>query len=451
WLQQNKVQINQAANEVVQATLTEDGKSYQLILKRNDDRSFDTSCTCRESRYALCKHKVALFLQLLNHFGATYFDSIRNWDTQKNKLLALYGYSLQDDLKGKFEFTEVDGKPILKVLDSSIKKIGQATPEWKAPLHQEPVTTFRGKKLGIVINLKETEFPYFSVELIQGEASEDDPDINGTIEVLDLNKIPGNEDFTPIERELLSLVRKMQKSEIARFIARNSPFGDLWENIHDHHTEWNTENAGLLFEYLHPKLLRLFALQRNQHPVYLFPAGKAFKSGSLIKTAYADHSLQPYIEVKKLKSKGFAKVHLFTERHGTRWTLRSNRLKNPLLFLFDQELVLIHKPADALRLFEWGDDRIIKASEWEDVLNQKLLPLCRFYDIQFDQELVENRYEADPLLKIYLSEQGSYFILKPVFVYGSTEASWNEEASVSSLEDGKLVIIHRNKTKEETY
>ncbi|HNF72987.1 MAG TPA: SNF2 helicase associated domain-containing protein, partial [Chitinophagaceae bacterium] len=147
----------------------------------------------------------------------------------------------------------------------------------------------------------------------------------------------------------------------------------------------------------------------------------------------------------------FAKVHLFTERHGTRWPIRSNRLKNPLLFLFDQELVLIHKPSDALRLFEWGDDQVIKANEWEEVLNQKLLPLCRFYDVQFDQELVENRYEAEPLLKIYLSEQGSYFILKPVFVYGGTEAAWNEEASVSSLEDGKLVIIHRNKPKEEAY
>jgi non-specific serine/threonine protein kinase len=45
-----------------------------------------------------------VFLQLLNSHGPYYFDSIRNWDKEKNKLLEAYGYSLSDDLKGKFEF-----------------------------------------------------------------------------------------------------------------------------------------------------------------------------------------------------------------------------------------------------------------------------------------------------------------------------------------------------------
>ena len=67
--------------------------------------------------------KVIVFLQLLNSYGANYFDSIRNWDKEKNKLLEAYGYSLSDDLKGKFEFTYKDGKPFLRVLDTSIKRV----------------------------------------------------------------------------------------------------------------------------------------------------------------------------------------------------------------------------------------------------------------------------------------------------------------------------------------
>jgi non-specific serine/threonine protein kinase len=54
---------------------------------------------------------VIVFLQLYLKHGANYFDSIRNWDKDKNKLLEAYGYSLNDDLKGKFEFAYKDGKP----------------------------------------------------------------------------------------------------------------------------------------------------------------------------------------------------------------------------------------------------------------------------------------------------------------------------------------------------
>ena len=66
---------------------------------------------------ALCIHKTVLFLQLLNSYGPYYFDTIRNWDKEKNKLLEVYGYSLDEDLKGKFEFAYKEGKPFLRVLD----------------------------------------------------------------------------------------------------------------------------------------------------------------------------------------------------------------------------------------------------------------------------------------------------------------------------------------------
>ncbi len=65
----NQAKIVQAADEKVEALLELDGESFPIKLKRNDDKSFDTSCTCTESRHPLCKHKTALFLQLLNHSG----------------------------------------------------------------------------------------------------------------------------------------------------------------------------------------------------------------------------------------------------------------------------------------------------------------------------------------------------------------------------------------------
>src|SRR4029079_4243136 len=92
-------------------------------LRKNEERNFDTSCDFNDTEHPLCLPKVIVFLQLLNSHGPNYFDSIRNWDKEKNKLLEAYGYSLNDDLKGKFEFVYKEGKPFLRVLDSSIKRV----------------------------------------------------------------------------------------------------------------------------------------------------------------------------------------------------------------------------------------------------------------------------------------------------------------------------------------
>ena len=78
---------------------------------------------------------------MLTKHGANYFDSIRNWDAVKDKLLSIYGYSLKDDLTNKFEFAYENGRPFLRVLDNSIKRV--ATPTELAPkpsyFYKEPV------------------------------------------------------------------------------------------------------------------------------------------------------------------------------------------------------------------------------------------------------------------------------------------------------------------------
>ncbi|RZM00117.1 MAG: hypothetical protein EOO88_58980, partial [Pedobacter sp.] len=122
-LRTNKATINKAVDERVEAELVIDGQTYPLVIQKNDERNFDTSCMCDETMHPLCEHKTLLFLQLLNNYGPNYFDSIRNWDKEKNKLLQIYGYSLEDDLDGKFEFIYKEGKPFLKLLDNSIKRV----------------------------------------------------------------------------------------------------------------------------------------------------------------------------------------------------------------------------------------------------------------------------------------------------------------------------------------
>src|SRR5580704_4824348 len=129
YLRTLRANIDFARDETVKATVDIDGKPFHVAIRKNEERNFDTSCDYEDKDYPLCLPKVIVFLQLLHSHGAYYFDTIRNWDKEKNKLLEAYGYSLSDDLNGKFEFTYKEGKPFLRVLDSSIMRIAPVNAE----------------------------------------------------------------------------------------------------------------------------------------------------------------------------------------------------------------------------------------------------------------------------------------------------------------------------------
>ena len=184
YLRSTRSSILEAKEERVLAELDYEGEKFKVVIQKNEERNFDTSCTCQsDTEHPLCVHKNIVLLQLLHNYGPNYFDSIRNWDKEKNKLLALYGYSLSDDLKGKFEFTYTDSKPFLRVLDTSIKRVSLNPAEnrprpvedqFKPALlltEEEPVMTIL--KMGIVITANELQYPYVQLEAVQGEADED--------------------------------------------------------------------------------------------------------------------------------------------------------------------------------------------------------------------------------------------------------------------------------------
>jgi len=447
----NRVKIQSAANELVQAEAEEERGTYQIKLKRNDDKSFDTSCTCDETRHPLCKHKTALFLQLLNHHGPQYFDTIRNWDSQKNKLLSLYGYSLSDDLSGKFEFYYQDAKPFLKVLDPSIKKVSAA---FNAPPVKEreavpvPVvsTADYSKRIGVVINLQEKVYPYFSIDLVEGEMTPGEERFAGMISKLDLTKYVNPERYVTEDRELLTWGRKLQRAEINRYIAKNSPFGDLWENIIHSADDLSSESKELLYDYIHAKLLKLFNTLGLHNPVYLLPQGKPYRASSLQSVRYRHHQLYPILKVAKGKDQ--VQIDILLHADEEKFAHSENKLNNSLLYLIEDELFLINKAVDAARISVLLDLQKSEQTDWSRTMADHILPLSKHYEVEFEDGLIEYRQATEPVRALQLSEQGSYFIIKPVFQYGDVMAEWNDEHHISRLEDGRVLMIQRDKQAE---
>ncbi|MGZ4049380.1 MAG: SWIM zinc finger family protein, partial [Bacteroidia bacterium] len=264
-LSTNQLNIVSAKNEKVEASLDLHEEKILLIIQKNEERNFDTSCSCGETLHALCKHKTALFLHLLNGYGPYYFDTIRNWDKEKNKLLELYGYSLNEELTGKFEFVYKDGKPFLKVLDPSIKKIApiiaNTTKNYEPARESTEIATdmaLKQKRVAIVFNANQKNFPFFSIDAIQGDYDEEGEKFIGRVEKLDLNKFINTEMFSVGDKQLIQQARKLQQIEINKYLNRNSPFSGFWENIiQQENEELPEETKMLITEYIHPKLKKI--------------------------------------------------------------------------------------------------------------------------------------------------------------------------------------------------
>ncbi len=463
-LRSNRANITKASEERVEAELNYEGESFPLVIQKNEERNFDTSCKCDESDHPLCMHKTLLFLQLLNAYGPYYFDTIRNWDKEKNKLLQIYGYSLADDLNGKFEFTYKEGKPFLKVLDPSIKRV-VSTSSNTAPTQssgmtnrQQPVEPVQiveeasTKKLGIVINLNAKAYPHFLIDAVQGEADEALTKYLGRSEKLDLTKYVNTEVFSEEDKQLLQQIRKLQDSEINKYLNRNSPFSGIWENIiHTDGDELPDETKSLIAEYLHPKLKKIFEEQAASHFIFYLPDKKTFKSDQLINVGLSSQFIAPVFKV--IAKNNHFEIACMVKVLGQIIPFEKNECSSSLVFLHNDMVYLWQKPEDMLQAEKFIKDGNIRLTKenWAEQMQKTILPLTREYQVEFDKSLVKEIKATQPEVKLLLQEKGDYLVFQPVFTYNGFDTRPSDKETLTIPEGNKILIVHRNKEAENQY
>src|SRR3954451_4676801 len=83
YLKGKKAKIIEAKDERVKAEVEINGDAFKVLIQKNEERNFDTSCNCdSDAKHPLCVHKAIVFVQLHTEHGVNYFDSIRNWDKE---------------------------------------------------------------------------------------------------------------------------------------------------------------------------------------------------------------------------------------------------------------------------------------------------------------------------------------------------------------------------------
>ncbi|MFT3682476.1 MAG: DEAD/DEAH box helicase [Ferruginibacter sp.] len=459
----NVAYIKSAANERVEAEIKYNGETFPLLIQKNDERNFDTSCNCDEVNHPLCIHKTILFMQLFRQYGPYYFDTIRNWEKEKNKLLQIYGYSLEDDLTGKFEFVYKDGKPFLKLLDPTIKRVAPSVATPKPAYMQQPVAKTEvvveeaepaapTKKLGIVFNFNAGIYPYFTIDAIQGDTTDDNKKIIGKIEKLDLSKFVNTEPFSEDDKMMLQQIRKLQSSEINKYLNRNSPFSGIWENIiQTEGDELPEETKALITEYLHPKLKKIFEEQYNNQAIYYLPSGKTFKTDTLAEVSLSETAIAPRFKI--IASDDHFELQCRFKINGAEQPVTDNECDNSILFLYNHVFYLWERPEDVLQAEKFIKKGSIKLSRenWAQQMQKTIIPLTKEYQVEFDKALVKEIKSGEPEVKLLLQEKGDYLVFQPVFSYKGFETKANDRETITIPEGDKILIVHRNKESEQQF
>ena len=467
----NKAKIVSAKEERVVAEVTYNDELYKLVIQKNDERNFDTSCTCKtDPKHPLCIHKTIVFLQLLKAKGPNYFDSIRNWDAVKNKLLSLYGYSLKDDLKGKFEFTYTDGRPFLRVLDSSIQKIqapiaSEVKPKqeveevrattkinesYEAAAPEGPVMKKAAYKLGLVVTTDEAQYPFLNIEAIQAETDDDFSKYTGKIEKLDLNKYINTEVFNEDDKIMVQQLRKLMNLEVSKFINRNSPFSGVWDNI----IQLNTidgqpdtlpeETRNIINEYLHPKYRKLLGDLSGSNFLFYLPKGKPFSNKNLLEAEFSSTLITPSFTV--YNDEGTYTVECFVKLPLAELGIQENECISPMLFQYHNQFFTWANTEDiaVVNHFLPKGEMIIKQSAWADKLQNFILPLTKNYNVNFGNLEKEDIRDVLPDCKLLLKETGDWLILEPIFSYKGYEIEHSDKDKIIMPYAEKLLVITRN-------
>lgn len=460
YLRSGRSNILEAKDERVLAELEYEGEQFKVLIQKNEERNFDTSCTCQsDTDHPLCLHKAIVLLQLLHNYGPNYFDSIRNWDKEKNKLLALYGYSLSDDLQGKFEFTYTDGKPFLRVLDSSIKRVSNLAVPEQRPRQAEPepapaiaaatvieeAAAKTSLKLGVVITVNEQQYPYVQLEAVQGEADEELTRYISKTVKLDLAKFINTEVFSEDDKMLLQQLRKLMPAEVSRYLNRNSPFSGIWENIiQQHDDELPEETRHLINEFLHPKLKKIFTDLADSRFVFYLPARKSFTTANLKQAELMQQFISPEFEVNY--TNGRYEVDCRVKLPLADLNISDNESESALLFQYHDQFFTWQRSEDInlVEKFLPAGKISIAAEDWAVQLQQFILPLSKEYNVHFTNVQKEEVKDCKPEVKVLLKEKGEYLLFQPVFNYrGYDVRPADKEKIILPIAD-KLLVIQRN-------
>ncbi len=470
------------SHHTVKASVTFKDEKHEVTIRKNGRDVFETSCNCKEVRNRLCIHKAIVLLQMKFTKGANAFDLIQDWEAHKNKLLSQYGFSMEDDLEGKFYFKEGKMGPELVVLDENLIKIGELERLGvKYRQREEPHRTFnvpkskrrRGRSsnkakkvvrysLGYAFNFwKEEMLPSFEIVPIVGRLDEEGKEMVSHVSALLTHYGAINsQHIPPIEEEdleLFDLVQTLSWRKVAEFARENSEakVAYTWNYGGGHYVNKNQlddASGKLIYGYIGQQLDIVLSFLKHKRVYRVVKPTKAITINNIAPIHVSDDRAKLYFSL--VESGDFYRLTASIELAKDNIVpIKDAQLMGGLMIINDGQLYLTSytDDGDVWQTFIKNPSVKIRKKELSRLLQSFILPLRHKYrfDSQVEINIVEK--QITPKAEIYLKESDNYLVIQPLVSYANHKVELNGLNEIVYEAGGEIVKVARDKVFEEDF
>ncbi len=425
-------------------------KYVNVVFERSINQNILSSCSCSDISYKLCQHKVAALMYFKNLKGDYAFQLMKDHTANKNDLLQEYGYSLDDDIEGKFAFYFEDGEVKLQVRDKKLKKISNKE-QWSAfseilsnnSLQLQQLSIFEqtqtektswGRGFGIAfynltINTPD-QFPGFQFIALAGKLDDSGRRFRTNIAHIDQAQQQALPQITDAELQLEDALRFFDHESISKWANNKFKKKFVWSKL-------NAQERYGCLQYVSNRLKQVFPLLKKAVFGHL-------KDPSLIKMAnfqpleIIDET--PELCFELVENEKFLELKPFIIWENIQYPLNEFTQKASLFLIHERFLFLIDSIETASILEQFKDQAEIRLSKADflEFYKSVLINLQSKYKVEINTEInfIEEKIKGKP--KVILSEIDNFLCLTPIMAYNE------HEVAVLSKED----ILYQNETEE---
>ncbi|MFK7905600.1 MAG: SNF2-related protein [Chitinophagales bacterium] len=468
----SRADIRITGDRMVNASVKFKGSNNGVEIKKIGEDKIVTSCTCNESKHKVCLHKAVVFLQLKFERGDLAFDSIRDWTSRKNQLLADYGFSLADELIGKFEFVMEKGKPELKVLDNSLVKINDLE-KWgkkyktiaikdKAlpiPLQEGQVRLPEKEPLSIAYIFHfddNTYMPGFVIQSVCGKINAQGNKIAAKLKPLTDEAGNISSRFLGIlddqDRNILQLIHELSREEVAQYafshsLCKLSTIPTFDGRVVSLLEQKNLKNAAyrVTQTYVTQRLQTLFQLLQDKISyINILPTRGLPNLKDLENVQIAPAPAQVHFS---LYGRGdLIQLSSAIKCEGKILPIDQAKLVSPQILYQNDQLYLIEnvEELDSLQLFLKHPNISVRKEKLPALIKNVVIPLQSKHpvDIQLDLKIKEEQSAAKA--QLFLKETEDFLIFQPIVDYGGQQLELDGNPEWVTEQDGEITKMARD-------
>jgi len=435
--------IKHALNGVVEAEVKHGNATYLVrIEKLRYNNEFLTTCNCNLSIEApLCIHKLSSLIAIRNAYGPVNpFERMRDYSEEKKKLLAEYGFTIEEDISGKFDFKiATSGELQLIVLDKSIQKLSEYQ-NWRVINN----TIFRPADASYLLNSIESDADskrqLIYVIHFEGEQYLNDLNLDvlsakvgkqgkiSLIKPLETSNFKDFPEMTESDSKLIALINSISGEGIQSYAKKKDlrlPYFTDRLNRED----VSADTLPIIEEYINKQLDRIIQILQSK---LLFNSKTSYVSnqGDLTPIEISPEKVLPHFCLREEEDfivlEGFCKLGNKQLKLGT--------LINPPSFWLRSIGTQVYKlanpeVANLLHYLPKNGILKVKKSNFAGFFQDFILPLSEKFtvDLQIEHPIVQQKLFFKET-SVYLKEDDSNLLFVPTYTYTEKEIPLVEEA-----------------------